>query len=206
MNVYVETNFLLEVALVQEQHESCERIIGLCDSGCSTLIVPTFSIAESYETLIRRARERTQIANRLGQELRQLSRSKPYKEQVDALQGVAGLLVQSIDDENGRLTAVLERVSKIAVLIPLAADIISAANRCRAIYKLEPQDSFVYCSVLHHLDLQGGAEGCFINRNSKDFSDLDIVESLESRGCKMLYDFDTGWGYLSRRAPPGSGK
>ncbi len=204
MNVYVETNFLLEVALVQEQHESCERIIGLCESGCATLLVPTFSIAECYENVIRRAKERGQIHKRLSEELAELSRSKPYKDKIDALQSITGLLVRSNDEEDKRLTAVLERVSKIAMLVPLEADIIAAANRRRATFK-QPQDSIVYCSVLHHLDSQGGAEGCFINRNSRDFSDLEIVESLKSRGCKMLYDFNKGWDYLSHGIGPGSG-
>ena len=95
MNIYVETNFVLELAFVQEQDESCEKIIRLCEAGSATLVLPAFCIAESYETLIRRANRRTQIANDLAGELRQLSRSKPYKDEIDAFQNITGLLVRS---------------------------------------------------------------------------------------------------------------
>jgi hypothetical protein len=65
MNIYVETNFILELAFVQEQHESCEKIIRLCEAGRAALVLSAFCIAESYETLIRRANRRTQITNDL---------------------------------------------------------------------------------------------------------------------------------------------
>lgn len=61
MNIYVETNFVLELAFVQEEYESCEQIIGLCEAGSATIVLPAFCIAESYEKLIRRAKRRKQI-------------------------------------------------------------------------------------------------------------------------------------------------
>jgi hypothetical protein len=45
MNIYVETNFVLELAFVQEQHESCEQIIGLCEAGRTTLVLPAFCMS-----------------------------------------------------------------------------------------------------------------------------------------------------------------
>jgi hypothetical protein len=51
MNIYVETNFVLELAFVQEQVESCGAILGLCEAGRATLVLPAFCIAESYEAL-----------------------------------------------------------------------------------------------------------------------------------------------------------
>ena len=59
MNVYVETNFILELAFVQDEHESCDRILALCEAQRATLVLPTFCLAESYETLIRRAEAQT---------------------------------------------------------------------------------------------------------------------------------------------------
>ena len=32
MNIYVESNFVLELALMQEQHDSCENILLLCEN------------------------------------------------------------------------------------------------------------------------------------------------------------------------------
>jgi predicted nucleic acid-binding protein len=199
MNVYVETNFILELALVQEQHERCERLIELCESRRATLVLPSFCIAESYETLVRRAKRRTQMANDLAVELRQLGRSKPYKDEIDALENIVGLLVRSIEEEDRRLIGVLERVSRIADVIPLGADMISRAAAYRAANKLSPQDSIVCSSVLHHLTSANAGESCFINRNRRDFDDPDIEESLAKQGCKMLFSFTSGCNYIEHR-------
>lgn len=199
MNIYVETNFVLELALVQEQHESCEKIISLCEAGKATLALPAFCIAESYETLIRRANKRTQIANDLAGELRQLSRSKPYKDEIEAFQSITGLLARSSQEEDQRLIAVLERVLKVAVVIPLEARIVLNATQYRITYKFEPQDSIVYSSVLHHLSLADGDESCFINRNNRDFDDPDIEDSLTNQNCKMLFSFVNGYNYIQHR-------
>jgi predicted nucleic acid-binding protein len=131
MNIYVETNFVLELALLQEQHEGCEKIIALCEAGRATLVLPAFCIGESYETLIRRARRRTQIANDLAGELRQLSRSKPYKDEIEAFQSITGLLARSSQEEDQRLIAVLERILNIADIIPLEATIVLNAAQYR---------------------------------------------------------------------------
>lgn len=128
MNIYVETNFVIELASLQEQHENCEKIIALCEAGNAILVLPAFCIAESYEPLIRRAKRQTQIASDLAGELRQLSRSKPYKDEVDAFQSITGLLARSSQEEDQRLIAVLDRVLKTANIIPLEAGIVLNAT------------------------------------------------------------------------------
>ena len=55
MKVYIESNFVLELALLQEQNESCENILSLGKSGNIHLIIPAFCVAEPIETLVRRA-------------------------------------------------------------------------------------------------------------------------------------------------------
>ena len=40
MNVYVESNFVLELALLQEQWTSCEAILTLCEAKSVQLVVP----------------------------------------------------------------------------------------------------------------------------------------------------------------------
>ena len=52
MNVYVESNFVLELALRQEQFTSCETILSLCEEGQARLVVPAYSL-RSLSTLSR---------------------------------------------------------------------------------------------------------------------------------------------------------
>jgi predicted nucleic acid-binding protein len=204
MNIYVETNFVLELAFVQDEHESCERILESCEAGQAMLALPAFCLAESYETLIRRRKKRRRIRDDLDTELRELGRSGPYKQEIGAFRSVVGLLARSEEEEERRLIDVLERVSRIAKLIPLEADVLSGVTPCRAKYSLTPQDSIVYLSVLRHLTSEGGRDSCFVNRNRKDFDDPDIEESLANRGCKMLFSFTRALHYLEYRRSPGS--
>jgi len=68
MIVYVETNFVLELALLQEQHESCEAIVQLCQAGAIRLVLPAYSLIEPYETIVRYLKNRTRVASDLASE------------------------------------------------------------------------------------------------------------------------------------------
>ncbi len=43
MRVYVETNFVLELALQQEQHAACEAILQLAEARQIALVLPAYS-------------------------------------------------------------------------------------------------------------------------------------------------------------------
>ena len=74
MNVYVETNFILELAFEQEQQIECELILNLCEMGKINLIIPAYSLAEPHEKLIRQANYRKELQRSLDKELVQLRR------------------------------------------------------------------------------------------------------------------------------------
>jgi predicted nucleic acid-binding protein len=195
MNVYVESNFVLELALLQEEHESCERILSICENGKVQLILPAYSIAEPYETLARRDKSRNQLAQNVRVELRQLGRSKPYKTETDAFQAVVSLLVRSGEEEKQRLFQTRDRLLKVAEVIPLAKDILASAAFLQTKHGISPQDAIVYASMVQHLDLTGPAKCCFLN-NDRDFSDPDIEDTLTKRGCRMLFSFSNGYNYI----------
>jgi PIN domain len=195
MVVYVETNFVMEVALLQEQYESCEKIIGLCEAEKAELVIPAFSLIEPYDTIIRNGKNRKQLSRDIESAHTQLARSKPFKEQIDTLQELTAFLVRSEQDEMQRLRATLERLLAVAEIIPLSATIVSAALAYTTFEK--PQDALVYASVIEHLSAAAEGKKCFFNKNSKDFDDPDIEDALKSHDCKMLFGFDNGLEYLT---------
>jgi len=199
MDVYVESNFVLELALLQEQFESCERIIELCEMGKAHLILPAYSLIEPYETIVRYAKNRKKISNDLATEAKQLSRSKPYQDEINALQKITGFLIRSQEEEKERLRSTLDRLLAVAEIIPLDAQIISAAGKYQLDRELSPQDSIVYASVICHLNQSASVDKCFLNRNSKDFDDPDIVDALDRYSCKMLFSFNNGYDYISNQ-------
>jgi hypothetical protein len=66
MNVYVESNFVLEHALEQEEYESCAAIVRLAARHQLKLVVPAFSLAEPHQAIFSKAKTRS----RLGEDLR----------------------------------------------------------------------------------------------------------------------------------------
>ncbi len=196
MNVYVESNFILELALEQEQSSSCDAILSFGEHQDIRLVLPAFSLSEPYETLGRRAKDRKALKDRVAQEMQQLSRSKPYTEKIEALQDVTSLLVQSIEEEQLRLNATIKHLLHIAVIIPLQQTVFVAAATFQASTELSPHDAIIYASVLEHLQGAASQPHCFLTRNSRDFDDPDIVDTLDKYQCKILFNFEHGFRFI----------
>ena len=110
MDVYVESNFVLELALFQEQYESCQELLDLAETNKIHLIVPAFSLAEPYKTLIRNNKKRQKLSEDLKKELSQLRRSLPYQEQIRTFEDTTAFLVSSQQEQKQRLDAVIEKI------------------------------------------------------------------------------------------------
>jgi len=128
VNVYIETNFVLELVFEQEQYTSCEQILSLCETGRVHLIVPAYCLAEPHEKLTRQARSRRELQQNLEAELRQLARTTSYATRISSIQDIASLLVQSNEEEKQRFIHFRDRFSNIAEIIPLTLDILKEAT------------------------------------------------------------------------------
>jgi predicted nucleic acid-binding protein len=199
MNIYVETNFVLELVFEQEQCDSCEKILELCEAQKANLIIPAYSLAEPHETLIRQAKERRGLQESLDKELRELSRSKSYKNRLESIEDIKNLIVQSSQEIGENFAKYRESLLKIAEIIPLNADILLQTASAEYNYGLTPQDALVYVSVLKHLQENKPQQACFLNRNSKDFNDPDIVDELKSLNCRLITKFDGGYKFLQSK-------
>lgn len=196
MIVYVESNFVLELAYLQEEHESCEEILRLAEEGRITLVLPAYSIGEPYDAWVRKSNRRKDVHGSLSAELTQLSRSKPYVDRVNEFQEITRILVQSGEEEKERLNNVVSRILETADVVPIEREVIKTAINVQMTRNLPPQDSIVYASVLSHLSLTAPTVAkCFITKNSKDFRNPDIEAELESYACKLLTKFGDGLGY-----------
>jgi predicted nucleic acid-binding protein len=202
VNIYVETNFVLELVFEQEQHPSCEQILTLCESGRSRLIIPAYCLAEPHEKLTRQAGSRRELQRNLETELRQLARTASYTAHINSIQDIARLLIRSNEEEKQRFIRYRDRLLGIAEIIPLTIDILREAATHESPYDLTPQDALVYTSVIAHLRQSRPPVSCFLNRNSKDFDNPDIVDELDRNNCKMIPRFDHGYGFIQARLHP----
>ena len=196
MNVYVESNFVLELALRQEQFTSCERILSLCEEGRIRLVVPAYSLAEPYDTLTRRERQRKGIKVELDRELGQMVRTASHASRLDELQGLSALLINVTHEEIKRFQEVRSRLLETAEIIPLDLHVMTSSAEHQRVHGFSPQDALVYSSVRLHLERAHAERSCFLNRNSRDFDDENVVEELRRHNCKMLFRFDTGCQFI----------
>ncbi len=196
MNVYVETNFILELVFQQEQSANCEAILAQCEAQAHTLVIPAYCLAEPNEKLVRQARSRRELQRTLESELRQLARRESYRVRIDNIQDIANLLIQSNEEDQQRFDVYRSRILRIAEVVPLTTEILRQASIYELPYHLAPQDALVYASVIAHLSAGQWQPSCFLNRNSRDFDSPDIVDELAKHNCRMIPLFDDGERYI----------
>jgi predicted nucleic acid-binding protein len=198
MILYVESNFVLELAFWREEQSVCQELLELATSQKIKLVLPAFSIGEPYEAWVRRAKQRRVLHEKLTAEIRELARSKPYQQ-------LSELLTKSGDEEKSSLDEVLDRILNVAEVCPIDLLTIRAAINLQKSHRLSPQDSIVFASVLKHLESASGEEACFVTKNSKDFAVSEVLEDLTRYGCKLITRFNDARGYIrSRISTPSS--
>ena len=197
MIVYVETNFVLELAFQQEEHASCADIVTLARENRITIHVPAFSLMEPYVALAGRAVHRQRALNELAQPVRELGRSAPYAEAATRFRGMLNLLLtQSSREERTRIRATKEMLLQAAHPIGLSQEILLSASEIEKRHNLSPQDSVVYASIRSHRDRHRPAKSVFLNRNSKDFDVPALREDLTALGCKLVLSFRQGLDFI----------
>lgn len=197
MIVYAETNFILEMAFLQEEYESCEAILSLARAHKINLVIPAFSIGEPYETWVRRRSKRSNVQSQPAREMREIIRSETYRGIGSQSNEYASLLVRSVDEDKRRLDDTLLAVLEASELIPIDLDTVKSAIEYQKNQNLSPQDSIVYASVVGHLRSSATAPKCFLNKNSKDFLNPDIQDELKNYGCRLITRFADGLGFIN---------
>ena len=199
MTVYVESNFVLEQSLQQEECDSCARIVALASQGRIALVVPAFSLAEPHVAISGKERVRSRLSNDLRAQLFELGRSKPLRTVPASFESLASVLIASAQMEREGLRDTISELLRTADVIALDAAILRSAADVQVQYGMSGQDAIVLASVLAHLDRHRPSESCFLNRNSKDFDDPDVRERLEAFGCRFFTKFDDGLRYIASR-------
>jgi predicted nucleic acid-binding protein len=202
MIVYIETNFLLEVAYLQEEHGSCHQLLAIAEAGQVNLVLPAFSAIEAKLSLARQARRRDEFRDRLQRELRELSRSDPYTEILEKTKVLTDALTESVTLEQQRLQSALSRLFKIGHIIPLQISTVQTAARFELALELSTQDSIILASVIEDLPTRPKGTKCFLNRNAKDFADPAVYDELNKHDCKMIPSFKHGHAYILNVLPP----
>ncbi|MBU2534555.1 MAG: hypothetical protein KKD83_00105 [Chloroflexi bacterium] len=197
MIVYIESNFVLELSLEQEQAKSANDILLLAENGKIELAFPAFALAEPFATIAHRERERRRLCSSFSGQLRELQRSKQHQDVVSQLEPAPNLLLEIGKKEFDLLQSTVMRLLKVGKSIGISMIGFQKALAYQDRYGLSPQDSIIYSLVIGDLQRRGLKEAkCFISRNWKDFGDPDIKSELEFYNCAYLEDFTTGLRFI----------
>ena len=193
MIVYVETNFLLELAFQQESYQSCEEILRLANSGSISLILPACCIAEAYVGWHGINQRRRKFQAELQNHLREMSRSASYRGVGDEYGNVLDALVAGREESRKRLVAAIASIETDCVTIPVTTLMFAMVARDEEAHSLSPQDGLVLASVKSHAEQCSGPK-CFVTKD-KDFNKPAIREELGAE-CEVLMNFDDALAYI----------
>jgi hypothetical protein len=126
--VYVETNFLLELAYLQERRESCDVILEMAKTGEITLALPAFSAAEARATWGRRVSERQHFQSQLKRHIREISRSETLRNLNDHAKDVLAALVTGAEESRDRMEIAIVTIGQHGEIISLDPEIVSVAR------------------------------------------------------------------------------
>lgn len=196
MIVLAESNFVLELALRQEQFEHAERILSLAEEKHIRLVVPACSLIEPYQTLIRRRRDRSEFGRRLRDEIKLLERSSLHEGMSAPSLHVVRALEAGSDIEMESLEKTIDRLTKICTVPILSLESVRLAQSMQLGYQLEPQDAIVLASIDTALKELGAGPKVFVNKNSKDFSRRPIEGQLEEHECRLITTFPDARQYI----------
>lgn len=191
MNVFVESNFLLEIAFQQEHHAACEQILAGAAAGRYILHVPQYALTEVFQTLHRRGAERVDHQQYFLKQIDQHQREAEFDAaEVDQLVRLLNdLLTTRTTTQASRLFSLAQRLAADAPGPPLTAAVLAEAPTLQAAHGLGVQDALIYASVLAGLRELPRGPKLFITRNDNDFKKPAIVENLRRYDCKLLANF-----------------
>lgn len=203
MTVYVESNYVLELALGQEQAAAAEEIFARAKRRELELAIPSFSLSEPFSTITHRTRRRRLLANELNDQLRDVRRSTGLEDTRSKLEPMASVLEQVGQRETARLISTVDQLLITAAIIQVDLLIFRRGIQYQAQYDLSAQDAIIYAAVVSHL-AQNPSAGphFFISRNRVDFDDPGIASELAGHDCTFVARFDEGVQRLNQPQNP----
>lgn len=190
MTVYVESNFVLELALQQEQAEAVRALLDLATRAQITLALPAIALTEPFSTLTQRGRNLNSEISLLRDRARDLARNVSYQEEVRDLTAVQSHLESISVRETVRLSETVATLLDAARVIPLDSTAFAAARELQTEFNLSPVDAIVLTVVLRDL-AQNTDTGphYFVNRNTRDFNAPRILTMLLRHNCVFFGSF-----------------
>lgn len=191
MTVYVESNFVLEIALGQRESATANRILESALQGEFQLVIPSFALFEPITTVMRRSEKRRKLMNQMHEEMLDLRRSRPHEEDVLGLEFVPDVFAAIEQRENQRLISTVQRMYAGSSIIEISAEVYDEAIHLASRYGFKKmQDAIICAGILMHLQATPiPGPHIFATRDASDFADPDIIAQFEGLDCVIVPTF-----------------
>jgi predicted nucleic acid-binding protein len=121
--VYVETNFILELALQRDEAKEADALLALAEAGDIKMVVPAFSLAEARLALQTMTESRLKFQETLRAQIRELARSASFSDLPETSAGLAKALISSSALHATALDDVANRIRTHAEVIPVTSEL-----------------------------------------------------------------------------------
>lgn len=193
MIIIVETNFIVEIVLQQEESSACEEILQSCNGDRPhRLVIPAFCIAEARSALERRQGERREfVKHQVAYHTRDLQRSKPLRRFARIVQQLEAELQHADEDEPLRfvefIDAVIDRIEMIPLTDSVFRNALLAYYTTGIINRLP--DAIVMASVVEYL-MSPPPDGQPVYFVTRDTALLKVIgDDLRHFGCRYVRSF-----------------
>lgn len=203
MLVYVESNFLLELVLNQEEGAAANELLARAQQGSLQLAIPIYALVEPAETLRRRQAEMREFSERIRSQLRELERMAHASIDPGTHTELAKKVFDALNDWPDRLDSHRQAIVRVARLLPLEWPTLERARELmqQGLIKREPDALMLAAVVLDAEALR--VPSLFLNRNRRDFNQ-ELSPLLSPLGCEPIGSFRDGLARLDALRAPGS--
>jgi hypothetical protein len=198
MIVYVESNFVLEIALEQEQISAAYAILTLAENGKIKLAIPSFALSEPFECIMRERRERNGLRLSLVKALSNLERSEPHKQIIRDLKPIVDILKVAHVRQLDLLHTTFNKLLIVGECIECNAACFIEALQYQKSLDLSPQDSMIYSTMVADLKRRPQSEiKCFLSRDKRAFDSKHAIRTeQDANNCRYIGNFHQGLDFI----------
>jgi len=187
MKVYVETNWLLDLALEQERIRASSFVLELAKNSKIRLYLPEICLVEAEQKIVRRRLQRETLIENLQSEGRELIRNcdAMYQSQAAAIDQDIIQLRRISDFEREHFNATVRDISKFLTWLHLDDDSLQKSFYFEENYSLNRLDALVYAVIRADAASDLATEKCFIDYDG-DFKEPELKLDMTELGITLL--------------------
>lgn len=196
--LYIETNFILEIVMNQQQSCFAEDIIALAENGKIEIAVPSFALIEPFWTLNNRKTMRTKSYNSLSESLNSYKQVVPSLKVSNIIDPILEDLQKTEAEQDQRFNDTISRLLQVAIILEISPDTYGQA--LNNLIGLSYLDGIIYFSILDDLKNRDIHQiKCFTSLNWKDFDFTQIKDDLGKYNCTYIPNFEHCKKYLESK-------